>query len=123
MASPRLATKPPRACAACYGQHLDRAHVDFMAGYEGALIDPARPRAGHVDWLVLCENCIRVAVSLLPEEQAKTEALKSKIEALEERADKAESYADSLEDTLQRRPARDGAPKRARKPRYQETEA
>jgi hypothetical protein len=131
MASPRLASRPPRACAACYGQYTDRAHVDFQAGYEGALIDPNRPRAGHVDWLVICEKCIRTAAALLPEQASKVEGLQHEIAALKERAEKAEEYADRIELALSHRPERDRDPappkvKKApaqRRNRYEKDEA
>ena len=105
MANPRLASKAPRACAACNGQYTDRLHVDYMAGYEGGLIDPNRPRAGHVDWLVMCENCIRRGAELLPEHSGRLTAAEQRIEALEAQLKSTQAYADSIEDALSRRPA------------------
>lgn len=124
MANPRLATKPPRACAACNGQYTDRVHVDYMAGYEGGLIDPTRPRAGHVDWLVMCENCIRRGAELLPEYSTKLAAALQQIEDLETRLKAAQDYADTIEDAFSRRPAERAereprtAPRAPRKSRY-----
>jgi hypothetical protein len=126
MANPRLASKPPRACAACNGQYIDRLHVDYMAGYEGGLIDPNRPRAGHVDWLVICENCIRRGAELLPEYRSQLTAALQRVTDLEAQLTAAQDYADRIEDAFQRRPAEraERAPKAApakaaRKPRYE----
>lgn len=110
MAQPRIASRPPRACAACYGQYPNRVHVDFRSAIEGGLIDPDNPRGGHVDWVIVCENCIRNAFELLPEQASQRDALARRAEDLRVRAEEAENYASSLEDALSRRPARESAP-------------
>jgi hypothetical protein len=125
MAQPRLAPTPT-ACAACYGQYPDRAHVDYRAAIEGRLIDPSKPRGRHVDWVVICEKCLRDGVALLPESADPREALEQRIADLEQQLAAARDYADSIEDAFSRRPAeREPAPKskapatRQRKPRYE----
>ena len=126
MANPRLASKPPRACAACNGQYIDRLHVDYMAGYEGGLIDPNRPRAGHVDWLVICENCLRRGAELLPEYRSKLVTAEQRVKDLEAELKATQAFADRVEDALAHRPAEraERAPKATtrpttRKPRYE----
>lgn len=126
MAQPILAGRTPVACAACYGQYPDRLHVDFRAALEGAQVQGG-PRAPHVDWVVICESCLRSGVALLPEDATQREQAERTIAALTERAEAAENYAASLEDTLSRRPTRERAErepkaapaKAARRPRYE----
>lgn len=112
MAQPRLAARAPVACAACYGQYPDRAHIDFASAIEGGPVD-SNPRSPRVSWVVICENCLRNAVKMLPDAVDIREQHEREVAALKERAEAAESYADDLEDTLSRRPSREGpaAPK------------
>lgn len=113
MAQPRIASRTPTACAACYQQKPDVPHIDFAAALEGRLIDPSHPRGGHVDWVIICADCLRNGYELLPEQSSQREALERKVEQLEQRAADAENYASSLEDTLSRRPTPKPAPKAA----------
>jgi hypothetical protein len=106
MASPRIASKTPTACAACYGQYHDRTHVDFGAALEGRLIDPSKPRGGHVDWVIICDHCLRSAVALLPEERTKQEALEQRNADLEHQLAETQAYADRIEEALTHRPPR-----------------
>lgn len=128
MAQATIAAHTPTACAGCYGQYPDRVHVDFRSAIEGALVDPANPRGPRVDWVVLCEDCIRCAQALLPEVADERENLRRQVADATQRAEDAENYASRLEDTLAHRPQRAEAPARAprprpkpqqRKPRYQ----
>lgn len=104
MAQPQLAAKTPVACAACFGQYPKRLHVDFRAAIDGPQVGDG-PRAPHVSWVVICENCLRAGVSLLPEEQAAKEAAEQRIAALEDQLHNTQAFADKLEDALQSRPA------------------
>lgn len=99
---PRIASRTPRACAGCYGQHHDRIHVDFMAAIDGPVVNTADPRVGRIDWVVLCEKCVRVAYELLPEQDNEREQLKRSNSQLHERCTAAETFADTLEDSLGR---------------------
>jgi hypothetical protein len=128
MAQPTLAPRTPVACAGCYGQYPDRLHVDFRAAIEGRLVDPSQPRGPHVDWVILCEKCLRDGVALLPEVKDQREALEQRVTDLETQLAAAQDYADRIEDAFQRRPtnherlngaeAKPRAPK-PRKPRYE----
>lgn len=128
---PRIAARPPVACTGCNGQYTDRLHVDFNAAFEGPVLDPENPRTSRIDWLVLCEDCVRRAHTLLPDDDraAEIDRLKHRCDQLEQRAVDAEQYADSLEDTLARRPetrkAEPKAPRQSgqRKSRYQQKAA
>lgn len=97
---PRLASRLPRACAGCYGQHPDRVHVDFATPIDGPVINVADPRVGRVDWVVLCEKCVRLAFELLPEQANERDTLRRERDLAVERRDKAENYASTLEDSL-----------------------
>lgn len=94
---PRLASRPPIACAGCHGQHPDRVHVDFRTSYDGPVINAADPRVGRIDWVVLCEKCVTRAFELLPEQRLERENLERTVEQLRERAEAAENYASTLE--------------------------
>ena len=122
---PRIAARVPVACTGCHGQYPDRVHVDFNSAFEGPVIDSANPRTTRIDWLVLCEDCVRTAHRVLPNDERddEIERLNRQVAQLRQRAEEAETYADSLEDTLEKRPAaRQAKPKTppsgARKPRY-----
>lgn len=94
---PRLASRPPIACAGCHGQHPDRSHVDFRAAIDGPVINAADPRVGRIDWVVLCEKCVTRAFELLPEQKLERENLQRTVDQLRERAEAAEDYASTLE--------------------------
>jgi hypothetical protein len=123
-----LTERAPVACSGCYGQYPERAHVDFRSAIEGGQIDPSTPRSPHVNWVVLCENCIRNAYELLPEQDGKRELLAEEAETLRAKLSEARAYSSRLEDALAHRPSAESpepgepsraAPKaRARKPRY-----
>lgn len=116
MAEPKLASRTPVACAGCYGQYPERAHVDFRSAIEGRQVDPTNPRSPHVDWVVLCENCISAGFRLLPEQRDRTDQLQRRIAQLEERCEQVENFASTLEDALARRPDAD-APREPRESR------
>ena len=104
MAQPKIAAFAPVACAACYGQYPDRVHVDYAAGIEGAEVDPSVPRGPHVEWVVMCEDCVRAGYQMLPEQSGRIDHLTDEVEQLRQRAEEAENYASKLEDTLHQRP-------------------
>jgi hypothetical protein len=135
MAQPRIASKTPTACAACYQQRPGVIHIDYAAALEGRLIDPSKPRGGHVDWVIICALCLRNGVALLPEEErSKVETLEQRIVDLETQLTATQAYADRVEDALSHRPER-AAPKErpakstkparptARKERYERVQA
>ncbi|HEY9522452.1 MAG TPA: hypothetical protein VIR33_04380, partial [Thermopolyspora sp.] len=92
MANPRIAAHTPPVCSGCYAQYPGRTHIDFMSAIEGGLIDPENPRGGHVDWVVLCEECVRGAFELLPENAERHSAVATQLQAMERRAAEAEAY-------------------------------
>ena len=94
---PRLASRPPIACAGCHGQHPDRDHVDFRTAIDGPVVNAADPRVGRIDWVVLCEKCVTRAFELLPEQRLERENLQRTVAQLEERCEAAENYASTLE--------------------------
>lgn len=131
---PRLASRPPIACAGCHGQHPDRVHVDFRAAIDGPVINAADPRVGRIDWVVLCEKCVTRAFELLPEQKLERENLQRTIKVLTEQRDAAENYASTLESSgaavgaareRAQRARSNGAPKKGgqRRNRYAAQEA
>lgn len=109
MAQPRIASRAPTACAACYQQRPDDIHIDYAAALEGRLVDPSQPRGGHIDWVIICESCLRNGVALLPEERTRVEALEQSIADLKAQLTATQTYADSIEDALSHRPSREAA--------------
>lgn len=105
----RLAHKTPVKCSSCFGQYPDRPHVDFESAYDGPQIDPENPRRGHVDWLVICSDCIRAAGGFLPEEADQTAALQSELDTVKSQLREADNYIDRLESAHAARPASRGA--------------
>lgn len=103
MAEPRIASRAPVACAACYGQYPERTHIDFRSAIEGAPIND-NPRAPRVDWVTICDQCIRTAFEMLPEQASQRTNLEAQLKAALERAEAAENYASRVEDALSHRP-------------------
>lgn len=102
----RLLTTAPRRCSACYGQYLDRPHVDFAAAYDGPPLDVSNPRAGNIDWIVLCDHCIRSAHRLLPADADKQAAiaLRADLQATQEALGQMASYTATLEAAVAAKP-------------------
>jgi hypothetical protein len=105
MAQPRVAGRTPVACAACYQQKPREVHIDFASAIDGAQVDPANPRSPHVDWVVICEKCIRSAFELLPEQASDREKLQAEATELREKAASLGVYVRSLEAAIANRPA------------------
>lgn len=113
MAQPRVASKPPVACAACYGQYVDRVHIDYASAIEGHQIRSDNPRAPHVDWVVICEDCIRSGYELLPEQASHRDKLSEENARLTTRVAELSDYASRLEDVIARKPPADPASRAA----------
>ncbi|HEU4975278.1 MAG TPA: hypothetical protein VFT50_09330 [Baekduia sp.] len=109
MAEAKIAARTPTACAGCYGQYPERVHVDFSSAIEGGPVND-NPRAPRVEWVVLCENCVRRAFALLPKIADGREKLGRQAAALQAQLAEAKAYAASLEEALARRPDAEAAP-------------
>ena len=59
----RLADRKPTYCASCFQQENVR-HVDFEAAYDGPVLDGESHKVA-IDDLILCENCLSEAFTLL----------------------------------------------------------
>jgi hypothetical protein len=129
MAQPSVAPPSLNKCAACYGQYPDRIFIDYRAAIEGRLLDPSKPRGGHIDWVVICEKCLRDGVALLPKEKGRTDALAQRVRDLEAQLAETQEYAAKVEDALQGRPAsmapktRQAAKGQPRRNRYEQAAA
>ena len=102
----RLLNGTPLKCSCCYGQYTDREHVDFASAYEGPLLDPANPRGGHIDWLVLCDECIRLAHNLVSKDERGEQIAQLAAENTRLRAEarKHQAFAEKLQEALAVRP-------------------
>jgi hypothetical protein len=108
-------------CSSCYGQKPGVPHVDFESSYNGPPISTS-PRAGYVDWVILCSDCVESAHSMLPETRDVAGELRKRIADLEAELADVGAYADKLEAAVVLRPERkQAAPPstKPRKPRYQ----
>ena len=102
----RLLNGTPLKCSCCYGQYTKREHVDFVSAYEGPLLDKDNPRGGHIDWLVLCDECIRNAYNLLKDDERgeKIKELAAENTRLRAEARRHEAFAEKLQEALHIRP-------------------
>jgi hypothetical protein len=121
----RLASRTPIRCSSCFGQKPGVPHVDFESSYDGPPIDSSNPRAGHVDWVVICSECIEAAHALLPEVRDVVGDLRHRLRETERERDELGSYADKLEAAVVGKPERtkQAASPQTRKPRYQPKDA
>lgn len=81
-----LAETPPVACSSCGGQYTDRVHVDFGAGWDGPMVAPGDVAGGKmvsVDDLIVCDQCVQAAASLVG--MGDTEELEARVVGLNER--------------------------------------
>jgi len=69
-------------CASCFGQYLDRQHVDFEAFWDGPALKNEKDENNPlgVDDLIICEKCLMEAGKLIGLEHA--EKLKKENEEL-----------------------------------------
>lgn len=100
----RIAPTRPRKCTGCFTTKLDMPHVDFASAFHGPLIDADNPRAGHVDWLILCQDCIERAHALLPETVDALADLRNQLAQANRELDAERNFASRMEDALQHRP-------------------
>ena len=113
----------PLYCSACSGQYPDRQYVDFDAecdrGYGDMQIQGPSQGEGsnapaiQMDWLILCEDCLREGASIIglvdaAELKGENAILRHRLEQEEAARKQAESYADGLEQALNNRPAKKG---------------
>lgn len=61
----RIAERNPAYCSSCYGQYVDKKHIDFEAAWDGPVVNPKEAIKVAIDDLVLCEGCVREAAKLL----------------------------------------------------------
>jgi hypothetical protein len=102
-----LTETPPVACASCYGQYTDRAHVDFGATYDGPVLNQVDVISTgvtnvQIDELIICDHCLNAAAALigLVDPGETTEQLKEmagRIETLSERLAGAMALLDAKE--------------------------
>lgn len=114
----RIANHLPVKCSSCYGQKPGHAHVDFESAFNGPLVDPDRPRAGHIDWLVICDDCVRSAYELLPEVRGRREQMEEELAATKAALAEEQNFSQRLEDAVAARPmrrAQQRGPKTAKK--------
>lgn len=100
----RLAHRTPTKCSGCYTQKLDQAHVDFESAWEGPQVDPANPRSPHIEWLILCEDCVRTAHRMLPDEVDDRAQLRDEVDTLKAQLAEEQNFSQRLEDALAHRP-------------------
>jgi hypothetical protein len=107
----KLTETPPVRCSACFGQYVERRHVDFEAAWEGPTFkEGVAGEDGEVrnsilvsvDDLILCEDCLRAAAALIglkdPDEVAEyAEGLEKRVDELLEQVRGHELHSKNLE--------------------------
>lgn len=89
----RLAETLPVRCSACFGQKVGQLHVDFEAAWDGPILNDDGMRVS-IDDLFICEECLRDAAALLPEN---AEVL-TYVAELEQAVTRWEAYAERMQD-------------------------
>jgi hypothetical protein len=118
----RLAHRAPVKCSGCFAQKPGHPHIDFESAYDGPQLDADDPRRGHIDWLVLCDECVTAANAMLPENLEVVERLREELAEARANLADADNYIDQLESAHAARPASRQAqstPKKAPKRRYE----
>jgi hypothetical protein len=105
----KLAERPPTYCSSCFGQQPQARHVDFGAYWDGPVIEPRNTENAteqvQIDDLVICEDCLIRAASLLglvnaPDLTAELKAAKGSVRHLQIRNNNLARAARRLNDTL-----------------------
>jgi hypothetical protein len=105
-------TGTPVACASCYGQYVDRRHVDFGASTDGAVLAGPSNIAGgkgqSIDEVIVCDECLAAAAELIGLEEAtplhaEIEELQQTLDDLAERLALTTAYVETLERAAQSR--------------------
>ena len=61
----KLAAISPSRCSSCHGQYPERQHVDFDAYWDGPVIDENNGMKQAIDDLIICEDCLKAAATLI----------------------------------------------------------
>jgi hypothetical protein len=121
-----LATVPPSACAACFGQYPDRRHIDFGAFYDGPILPSGADQVGvvglAVDDLVICEECLKAAATQLglgdtEKVESEKKDLAGRVEELSERLAGAMALISAQEKAAEERGRLEAQLRPQRKPR------
>lgn len=91
-----IAHQTPVACSSCGGQYPDLQHVDFDAAWDGPVLSDDRGNHYPVDDLIVCEQCVRAAVALLPGQDTRD----GEIVDLKDRLNRAIDYGVRLQDAM-----------------------
>ncbi len=72
----KIAQGGVKYCSSCFGQYLDRDHIDFESMYDGPAIKQDNGDYHHIGDLIICSKCLKTAgalIGLYPAEDLKTE--------------------------------------------------
>lgn len=99
----RLTDITPPYCSGCFGQYHN-SHVDFESDWDGPVLNKEGLRV-QIDELILCENCVRAAYSLLPKkEDQQIEKLQDQLKEIRASNRKLTTYNRQLETTIGSKP-------------------
>jgi hypothetical protein len=110
----KIPDTPPVRCSSCFGQYVERRHVDFEAAWEGPTFKEGIVGEGgeiengilvSVDDLIICEDCLKAAAALLglkdPDELAEyAETLEKRVDELLEQVRGYELHTQNLESSI-----------------------
>lgn len=106
MAEPsRITLTGRKRCLGCWSQDTDRGYVDFGSAIDGPLeYNDLQGFYSHDD-LILCEQCVRSAVAVLPASETVIEHLKRELADERAAVGQWKEYAEKIEDVVRKRPA------------------
>lgn len=106
----KLAETPPTHCSVCFGQYVERRHVDFEVAWDGPVLkDEVAGGAGttdvSIDDIIVCEECLKLAAAVIglkdPDEMAEyAEAQEKRVDELLEKVRGLERHNGKLEEAL-----------------------
>ncbi len=99
-------TNTPVRCSACFNQQPDLRHVDMDASCDRGYGDEAAVKIAYDD-LVLCENCVKEAatlINLVPKDDPTIDRLERELDLATAKRNQAEKWAQTLEQALAARP-------------------
>ncbi len=99
-------TNTPVRCSACFNQEPSLRHIDMDAACDRGYGDEAAVKVAYDD-LVLCENCVKEAatlINLVPKDDGTIERLERELDQIERQRKQAVKYAQTMEEALAARP-------------------
>ncbi len=99
-------TQTPVRCSSCFNQNTSIRHIDMDAACDRGYGNDEAVKIVYDD-LVLCENCVKEAatlINLVPKDDQTISRLESELHIEKAKRQQAEKWAGTMEDALAARP-------------------